>query len=210
MPEEHSTPLSFLPPTAGVALPPFSSLFIRGVLPPSAVLHLAVSHLQAPVGTSPPQSVVIFTPAGEPGVADQDASTSKLAVAPDEWIKTNGLRGQYAQSLANTHILSVYYINEDRQCIILTTSIHSYVSSISQLAANLATWSTSIAKTAQLGTTQLKHPSLLIFHDISAFLPMPVPSSPSKTGSSYIPRPESAYLSIVALALSKFTDTDPP
>ena len=188
--------LSILPPLQSLALPSFTSTLITGSLPPSAALHLALSHLDlsdpATSGKVPNELAVIFTPS--PELYETESRGPGEQLSADEWIETHGLHGEYAHRLARTHIL---YANEysllyssPSHCIVPTplAAIYSTVSTPHQLAAHLALWNHPISST--LSSKRIDEagviPSsttLIVLHNLSLLFP---PSSPEGNRNPFL------------------------
>ncbi|KLO05522.1 hypothetical protein SCHPADRAFT_946847 [Schizopora paradoxa] len=87
----------------GPSLPPFETLLIRGPYPPSAPIHLSISHLKTlenddeVVASRRTSGVVMLSP-------NRQAFTSTLEDFNDGWLTSNAMTGNYASLLSKVNI----------------------------------------------------------------------------------------------------------
>ena len=176
--------LSILPPLQPLQLPSFTSALITGSLPPSAALHLAISHLSdSDPATSkrvPNESTAIFTPSPDIYRTETESGPSERLLV-DEWIENHGLHGEYAHKLARTHILyAILHSSIHSFYLYIAFSPHSKVSTPHQLAAHLALWNCSVS--SPLSSKRMldagvdpSSTTLIVLHNLSLLFP---PSPP--------------------------------
>lgn len=83
---------SLFPSPPGPSLPSFNSLLVRGPYPPSAPLHLCLSHIQANAG-----NVLFLSPS-------RQAFATPLQDFNDQWLTTNAAKGQHLNLLSRVQI----------------------------------------------------------------------------------------------------------
>ncbi|KAF8743092.1 hypothetical protein RHS02_02618, partial [Rhizoctonia solani] len=133
---------SIFPPNTGPKLPPdFSSLVIQGPYPPSAPIHLCLSHLQS--GPKSNKAVLISS--------SSKHLSSQLEEYSDLWLHEHAMSGAIAEHLHQTDIL---YVDALTPLPLLPSSSRP-INTMYQLSANAQT------PPSTLGTTpSILHPIL--------------------------------------------------
>ncbi|CAE6412524.1 unnamed protein product [Rhizoctonia solani] len=133
---------SIFPPNTLPNLPPnFSSLLIQGPYPPSAPIHLCLSHLQSGPKSNKP---VLISPSSKHLV-------SQLEGYNDAWLHKHAMDGAVAEDL---HQIDIFY-----------PQTHKH---LRLLLARLRTYSTPSSE-ADTKTCITRVPTLLILHELSEY-----------------------------------------
>ncbi|KAI5115921.1 hypothetical protein M0805_005352 [Coniferiporia weirii] len=135
-------------PGLGHSLPSFESLLIKGAYPPSASIHLCISHLQSFVHSAEPASVLFLTPS-------RQSFATVLQDYNDGWLTGHAATGAVARLLSK---INIYYPPSAAHWLLLLSSLKPPSALSSKLAV-------------------LPHiPSLIVLHEPSAYFLSSEPS----------------------------------